>query len=130
MRRSRLALVTILAALAGAVLSANIDRTALPLSGIERTSAVFLLDGQAYFGRLEDLPWSDTLVLRDVYYFEDARKSTTNLAVALAKRGLEVHLPTDVMRIRRDKVLAVERVSPGSQVARAVAAQRALERLR
>lgn len=130
MSRARTVAAALVAAFLGMVVSANVDLSAPPLSGIERTSAVFLLDGQAYFGRLEDQPWSDTVVLRDVYYFEDARKSTTNLAVALAKRGQEVHLPTDVMRIRRDKILAVERVRPGSPLARAVGTQRRLEQLR
>ena len=116
--------------LAGVLVSANLELGALPFSGVERLTAVFLLDGQAYFGHLEDAPWSDTLVLRDVYYFEDARKASTGLPVALVKRGGEIHQPVDTMRIRRDKVLGIERISQGSAVSRAVAAQRALERLR
>lgn len=115
---------------AGGVLSANVELGALPFSGVERLSAVFLLDGQAYFGHLEDAPWSDTMVLRDVYYFEDARKASTGLAVALVKRGREIHQPVDTMRIRRDKVLGIERISQDSAVAKAVAAERALERPR
>ncbi|HET8568879.1 MAG TPA: hypothetical protein VFM93_07835 [Candidatus Limnocylindria bacterium] len=116
--------------LAGAIVSANTDVGALPFSGVERLAAVFLLDGQAYFGHLEDLPWSDTLVLRDVYYFEDARKASTGMPVALVKRGREIHQPVDTMRIRRDKVLGIERISQTSVVSRAVAAERALERAR
>lgn len=115
---------------AGGILSANVELGALPFSGVERLSAVFLLDGQAYFGHLEDAPWSDTLVLRDVYYFEDARKASTGLTVALVKRGREIHQPVDTMRIRRDKVLGIERISQDSAVAKAVAAERALERPR
>lgn len=114
----------------GLLLGAAVDRGALPFSGNERISAVFLIDGQGYFGHLEDLPWSDTVVLRDVYYFEDARKMNTNLDVALVKRGGEVHQPADAMRFRRDKILAVERISPSSPVARAIGVQRSLERPR
>lgn len=117
-------------ALIGLLLGAAVDRAALPFSGQERINAVFLIDGQGYFGHLEDLPWSDTIVLRDVYYFEDARKMNTNLDVALVKRGGEVHQPADAMRVRRDKILAVERISPTSPVAVAIAVQRALERSR
>ena len=120
----------LLPVVAGGILSANIELGALPFSGIERLSAVFLLDGQAYFGHLEDPPWSDTLVLRDVYYFEDARKASTGLAVALVKRGREIHQPFDTMRIRRDKILGIERISPDSAVAKAVAAERAFDRPR
>lgn len=117
-------------ALIGLLLGAAVDRAALPFSGQERINAVFLIDGQGYFGHLEDLPWSDTVVLRDVYYFEDARKMNTNLDVALVKRGGEVHQPADAMRVRRDKILAIERISPTSPVAVAIGVQRALERPR
>ncbi len=93
----------------------------------EHLSAVFLEDGQAYFGHLDENALTGTLVLRDVYYLQDARNSTADYAVALVKRGTEVHEPVSEMFIRRDKVLAVERVSVDSPVARAIAAQRALE---
>ena len=116
-------------ALLGALFATAMDPRALPFTGHEQISAVFLLDGQAYFGHLEDVPWSGTITLRDVYYFDDARKVTTDLALALVKRGNELHQPIDVMRIRRDKVLVVERVSLGSAVGQAIAAQRALDRV-
>ena len=93
----------------------------------ERLSAVFLEDGQAYFGHLEDSALSGTIVLRDVYYLQDARTTTGDYAVSLTKRGTEVHEPASEMRIRRDHVLAIETVSPDSPVAKAIAAQRALE---
>lgn len=113
---------------AGVLLGAGLDVQAMPFVGSERLSAVFLLDGQAYFGHLEDTPWSGTIVLRDVYYINDASKVTTDLPVGLLKRGGELHQPVDVMYIRRDKVLAIERVTPGSPVGLAIASQRALDR--
>lgn len=116
------------AAVFGAVLGAAVDPEALPAVGSERISAVFLLDGQAYFGHLDDVPWSGTLVLRDVYYVNDATKVTTDLPVGLVKRGNELHQPLDVMFIRRDKVLAIERVTAASPIGQAIAAQRALDR--
>ena len=112
----------------GTVLGAALDPQALPFVGTERLSAVFLLDGQAYFGHLEDTPWSGTIVLRDVYYLNDASKVTTDLPVGLLKRGNELHQPVDVMYIRRDKVLAIERVTATSPVGLAIAGQRALDR--
>src|SRR6266508_5321727 len=126
--RRLIALWVVLPALLGAILSTAMDPRALPFTGHEQLSAVFLLDGQAYFGHLEDVPWSGTITLRDVYYFEDARKVTTDLPLALVKRGSELHQPVDVMRIRRDKVLVVERVSLAAAVGQAIAAQRALDR--
>jgi hypothetical protein len=118
----------LIVAIVAIVLGATVDPRALPFTGSEKLSAVFLLDGEAYFGHLEDVPWSDTIGLTDVYYLEDARKTTTDLPVGLLKRGAELHAPADGMRIRRDKLLAIERVGPDSLVARAIEAQRAVER--
>ena len=115
-------------ALFALVLAAGTDVTALPFSSNEKISAVFLLDGQAYFGRLDDVAWSSTVALHDVYYFDDARRSPTDLAVALVKRGAELHQPADGMQIRREKILAIERVTIDSPVGRAIAAQRAIDR--
>ena len=126
----RVLLVIVAPLLIGACASLLFDPAALPFSGTERLSAVFLLDGQAYFGHLEEVPWSGTVTLRDVYYLEDARKVTSDLSIALVKRGGELHQPVDVMYIRRDKVLAIERVSLDSPIAQAIAAQRALDGVR
>jgi hypothetical protein len=119
----------VIVAIVAIVLGATVDARALPFTGSEKISAVFLLDGQAYFGHLEDVPWSDSIGLTDVYYLDDASKTTTDLPVGLLKRGSELHAPADGMRIRRDKVLAIERVGPDSSVARAIEAQRAVDRV-
>lgn len=111
--------------LAGAVLAGLVDAGAPPFSGRERLSAVYLLDGTTYFGHLVDLPWSDSIELHEVYYFQAARESGVGLPVQLVRRGTEVHQPIDGMRIRRDKVLAVERVGFDSAVTRAIQADRA-----
>jgi len=113
-------------AVVGAVLGAAVDPLGLPVIGVPRLTAVSLLDGQAYFGRLEDDPFSDSIVLHDAYYFQDAKSTTMNTAVGLAKRGSEVHAPLDGMRIRRDKVLLIEGIGLGSQVGSAMATDRAL----
>src|SRR5438045_617556 len=96
----------VLPALAGALAGASIDIERLPFASSERIDAVLLLDGQAYFGHLEDFGLSDTVTLRDVYYFQDARATTTNLAVALVQRGTELHAPADGMPIRRATIMA------------------------
>ena len=116
------------AVLGGVFFGAVFDPQALPFVGTERIYAVFLLDGQAYFGHLDDSPFSGTIVLRDIYYLNDATKITTDLPVGLVKRGGELHQPTDVMYIRRDKVLAIERITLTSPVGQAIATQRALDR--
>ena len=110
----------------GVFVSSNIDVRALPLVGPERETAVLFLDGQAYFGHLDDSGESGTLVLRDVYYFQDAKGGTTGLPVGLVARGQEAHEPADGMRINRDRVLAIERVRPESSVASAIEAERVI----
>lgn len=114
----------------GVLAGALIDPLATPWSGSERISAVLLVDGQAYFGHLTDLPWSDTVELRDVYYFQDARTTSTNLPLGLQRRGGELHQPTQRMTFRRDKVLAIEPLAPTSAVRAAIAVDRALSSAR
>ncbi|MDP9321406.1 MAG: hypothetical protein M3P16_09955 [Chloroflexota bacterium] len=116
----------VLPAALGVFLSGNIDARSLPLIGPERLSAVLLLDGQAYFGHLDDSGESGTLVLHDAYYFQNASTAATNLSVGLVKRGTEAHEPADGMRINRDRVLAVERVGSHSPVAQAIDVEREL----
>ena len=113
--------------LAGVFLAATVDLSALPFLGTEKISAVFFTDGQAYFGHLDDNPITGTLTLRDVYYLGDAKGRGTDYDASVVKRGTEVHQPADGMRIRRDKILVIERVGLNSPVARAIAAQRSLD---
>jgi hypothetical protein len=113
-------------ALIGVIVSATVDLRSLPLFGPERETAVLFLDGQAYFGHLDDSGESGTLVLRDVYYFKNAEGGTTGVAVGLIRRGSEAHEPADGMRINRDRVFAVERVGLASAVAQAIQVERVL----
>ena len=110
----------------GVFVSANVDLRSLPLIGPERMSAVLFLDGQAYFGHLDDSGENGTLVLRDVYYFKTSEGGVTGVPVGLVRRGTEAHLPADGMRINRDRILAIERVGPGSPVAQAIQVEREL----
>jgi hypothetical protein len=112
--------------LLGVFVSANVDMRSLPLFGPERMSAVLFLDGQAYFGHLDDSGESGTLVLRDVYYFKNSQGGVTGVPVGLVRRGTEAHEPADGMRINRDRVLAVERVGLSSAVAQAIQVERQL----
>jgi hypothetical protein len=116
----RLALPIIL----GVFVSANVDVRSLPFFASERMSAVLFLDGQAFFGHLDDSGENGTLVLRDVYYLKNSEGNTTGVAVALVHRGTEAWQPADGMRINRDRVLGIETVGLGSAVARAIQAER------
>jgi hypothetical protein len=110
----------VLPALVGIFVSANVDLRSLPVIGPERMSAVLFLDGQAYFGHLDDSGESGVLLLRDVYYFKNSEGGPSGLPVGLVRRGTEAHEPADGMRISRERVLAVERVGLDSPVAAAI----------
>jgi hypothetical protein len=100
--------------------------------------AVFLSNGQVYFGKLEDQGnWID---LSDIYYLQvtqnlqaastaDQAKtatpstdsnSTTQPNIQLVKLGSELHGPKDVMHIERDKVLFWEDMKDDSKVVAAI----------
>jgi hypothetical protein len=113
-------------ALIGVIVSANVDLRSLPLFGPERETAVLFLDGQAYFGHLDDSGESGTLVLRDVYYFKSNDGGVSGVPVGLVRRGSEAHEPADGMRINRDRVFAIERVGLASAVAQAIQVERVL----
>src|SRR6184192_2762597 len=108
----------------GVFVSANVDVRSLPLFGPERMSAVLFLDGQAYFGHLDDSGENGTLLLRDVYYFKNSEGAVTGVPVGLVRRGTEAHEPADGMRINRDRVLAIEQVGPAAPVMQAIGAER------
>jgi hypothetical protein len=115
-----------LPALLGIFVGGNVDLGSLPLVGGERLSAVSLLDGQVYFGHLDDSGETGTLVLRDTYYFKSATGGSSGLSLSLVRRVTELHEPADGMRINRDHVVAVERVGPVSAVAQAIEVEREL----
>jgi hypothetical protein len=81
--------------------------------------AVFLDNGQVFFGKLADTG-SPYLTLRDVYYVqtlvEREKKKTANL---LIKRGSEWHNP-DFMRINSRHVVVIEPVGSESRVAQLI----------
>jgi hypothetical protein len=78
--------------------------------------AIFLDNGQVFFGRLQD-DGSSYLMLRDVFYIKRAaspdKKEVQNI---LVKRGSEWHAP-DFMRINSRHIVFIEPVAPDSQVA-------------
>lgn len=121
-----LASVIVAPALVGGSLSASVDWRSLPFVSPERFTGVLLVDGQAYFGHLEDDGTGGDIRLSDVYYFQDAQKGSSGLPLGLVKRGSEAHQPADTMHINRDHVLAIERLGPASPVVRAIEVERAL----
>ena len=81
--------------------------------------AVFLDNGQAFFGKVSDTG-SPYLMLREVYYVqtlvEQDKKTTANI---LIKRGSEWHNP-EFMRINSRHVVVIEPVGADSRVAQLI----------
>jgi small nuclear ribonucleoprotein (snRNP)-like protein len=84
--------------------------------------AVALTNGQVYFGRIESLDGTYT-VLRDVFYIQSRVNSETKqVSNLLVKRGGEWHGP-DRMIVNKQHVVLIEPVKDDSQVAKLIAEQ-------
>lgn len=81
--------------------------------------AVFLDNGQAYFGKLENAG-SKFPLLRDVFYIQSHEDpETKQVNSVLIKRGSELHAP-DMMYINANHIIVIESVTPGSKVAQLI----------
>ena len=96
----------------------------------DRFQAVFLTNGQVYFGKLQNVEGS-YVELNNIYYLQvqqSVQPSTTNpekadssdSQVSLTKLGKELHGPTDQMYISRSEVLFWENLEKGSTVVKAI----------
>lgn len=89
--------------------------------------AVFLSNGQVYFGRVSDIN-KETLVLEDIYYLRASKAlqagvgdmQAENDNFSLVKLGSEIHGPEDNMKINLDHVMFVEDLSWKSKVVEAI----------
>ncbi len=90
--------------------------------------AVFLTNGQVYFGKFADIN-SSYVKLTDIYYLQvqqtvqpssSSSSSNNNQQVSLAKLGGELHGPEDEMFISRDQVLFWENLKNSGKVVQAI----------
>jgi hypothetical protein len=86
--------------------------------------AVFLDNGQVYFGKLTDEN-NDYLVLDDIYYLQrtaplQGENSQGGGELSLVKLGNELHGPEDVMYISKANILFFENLKDDSRVATAI----------
>ncbi|MBU0731777.1 hypothetical protein KKC88_02755 [Patescibacteria group bacterium] len=84
--------------------------------------AVFLTNGQVYFGQLESLGFG-TMQLKDVYYLQvsedeeaEAEAEAANQNFTLVKLGDELHGPTSDMVINKKQILFWENLRQDSPV--------------
>lgn len=87
--------------------------------------AVFLTDGQIYFGKVAN-PWSKYVRLTDVYYFQAKDGLSPDISmlgsgdVTLIKLGKEAHGPEDKLEINRDQVMFIQDLKDDSKVVKAI----------
>jgi len=99
--------------------------------------AIFLTNGQVYFGKLADLN-NKYVTIHDIYYLQVQQSqstdkqlqnasgsSDTGAQVSLAKLGSELHGPQDVMHISSSQVLFWENLKSDSKVTQAIKAYQA-----
>jgi hypothetical protein len=89
--------------------------------------AIFLTNGQVYFGKLSDVD-NGYVNIKDVYYLQvqqavqpaDTKSNSEQPKVSLTKLGNELHGPTDEMHISRSQVLFWENLKGDSTVVKAI----------
>ena len=95
----------------------------------DKYQAVFLKNGQTYFGKMDSL--NETyLTMSDIYYlrqtqaisYDQTRSAATDFS--LVKLGCEIHSPRDKMIINRQEVSFWENLNKDGRVAKAFATYR------
>lgn len=91
-------------------------------------TAVFLANGQVYFGKVSNLE-TDYVILKDIYYLklndksiQPEAKDLSKAKIALIKLGKELHGPKDKMVINRDQVLFIEELNNDSRIVQSIEA--------
>lgn len=82
-------------------------------------SAVFLGNGQVYFGKMVKKNNSE-IVLQNVYYFQTNEATTTKTKLELTKLGSEVYGPTDQIFINTSQVVFYEKLRDDSKLVESI----------
>lgn len=113
----------------------NIGQNSVKAQFVNEWQAVFLTNGQVYFGKIKDVD-SDNVYLKDIYYLQVVNQplqrsqnpegevpledGQTEQRLTLIKLGNELHGPRDVMVINRDHVILLEDLKDDARVVQAI----------
>jgi len=91
---------------------------ALPSLGRSEYQAVFLANGQTYFGRYYDRIGAYAKI-EDVYYLQQTQAANPDQApdTKLVRRGKELHAPAARMLVPKSAILFVEDLTAASPIA-------------
>jgi hypothetical protein len=122
----------VVALIAGAMYWKSQMQGSSSLSGVnsKQYQALFLTNGQVYFGKLAQSD-SKTVNLKDIYYLqvqqtvqpkpnESPEETAKNQKISLAKLGGELHGPEDAMYVDRSQVLFWENLKGDGKVVEAI----------
>lgn len=89
----------------------------VPTLGRAQYQAVFLANGQTYFGRYYDRIGAYAKI-EDVYYLQQTQPADPNAApdTRIVRRGNELHEPTSRMLIPKSAILFVEDLTDASPI--------------
>lgn len=93
----------------------------------DKYQAVFLSNGQVYFGKLQTLS-TEYMKLTDIFYLqtksdtksENPQATSTESDVQLIKLGSEVHGPDDQMIVSKDQILFFENLKTDGTVSKSI----------
>ena len=104
----------------GAVVLLRLEDPFGPAWSVNRWQAVFLSNGQVYFGHLR-VASEEFYELRDAFFIQKVPGEEGQPPKRKVRPlSSEFHGPEDRMLIRRDDALRVEKLRPGSDVAEAI----------
>ena len=90
----------------------------IPAPGRAEYQAIFLTNGQTYFGRYYDRigPYAK---IEDVYYLQQVKGSDPDAApdTRIVRRGRELHEPASRMLIPKSAILFIEDLTDASPIA-------------
>lgn len=95
----------------------SIPNTQLPNIFKEGYQAVFLDNGQVYFGHLEKILKQRFVELREVFYLTAGHNEAD---YTLVKLGQEIHAPEDVMHIKVDNIIFWETLKDEGDIVSAI----------
>lgn len=81
--------------------------------------AVFLTNGQAYFGTISQED-DKRMVMNNIYYIQKNPDGQTQNDMTLLKLGNEVHSPEDMMEINKGQLMFVEKLKSDGKVMKAI----------
>jgi hypothetical protein len=112
-----------------ALLFLGVNYLTRPYVSSGKYQAVFLTNGQVYFGHLHNST-SQQPTLTNIYYLQSQNNGNSSSSVnnttannsnlSLVKLGNELHGPTDMMAINRDQILFWENLKDNGKVVQAI----------